>query len=472
MADTTKPTTETPKEAKTIESEIELAKRAFALRKFEESVEHYATALELFLDWDAQRRRPLPHVNVNSTEKHGDGAPESADLLFLYGKALLENAISQAGVVGKEETEGALKGNKEDEAGPSVSKTGKKVISFSGDAEADDEAVDLLGAAQNADEDDEDQEEGEGEGGDDEDEPEDDFNAAWEVLDLARALYAKADGDEAKLKLADTYMCLGDVSLETEKFDQAISDYSSGLSLKEKLLPLHSRQVAEAHYRLSLAMDLTPGRLSGAVGHAERALKSVDERLAILKSKLAEAPSDQDAAMEDGSGASAKGKAKATGMISTLANDTIEGLSKSQLESQIKEFEELRGDLAAKVEDLRSAPEQPIGESGQVASVTEAANRALDEALNPGYSLAGPSGAVNDLSGMIKKKKKAPAAESAQSSSAPGTGASTPGTLDISGKSSGKRKAEDEEMADGATTPVEKRVKLTEDAETGTNSGA
>lgn len=33
--------------APTIESEVELAKRAFALRKFEEAVERYATALEL-----------------------------------------------------------------------------------------------------------------------------------------------------------------------------------------------------------------------------------------------------------------------------------------------------------------------------------------------------------------------------------------------------------------------------------------
>jgi HAT1-interacting factor 1 len=50
----------------------------------------------------------------------------------------------------------------------------------------------------------------------DEDAPEDDFNAAWEVLDLARALYEKqGDSDEAKLKVADTYIALGDVSLET-----------------------------------------------------------------------------------------------------------------------------------------------------------------------------------------------------------------------------------------------------------------
>lgn len=32
-----------------------------------------------------------------------DDAPELADLYFLYGKALLENAISQAGVLGKDQ---------------------------------------------------------------------------------------------------------------------------------------------------------------------------------------------------------------------------------------------------------------------------------------------------------------------------------------------------------------------------------
>jgi HAT1-interacting factor 1 len=49
------------------------------------------------------------------------------------------------------------------------------------------------------------------------DEPEDDFNAAWEILDLARSLFDKRkdEDDEIKLKLADTYVSLGDVSLET-----------------------------------------------------------------------------------------------------------------------------------------------------------------------------------------------------------------------------------------------------------------
>jgi len=97
------------------------------------------------------------------------------------------------------------------------------ILSFSGDGDdpmddGEDKPVDLFGKAAAEDDDDE-EEGGEGEGEED-GEPEDDFNAAWEVLDLARAIYDKqlSDNDEdeeVKLKLADTYIALGDVSLET-----------------------------------------------------------------------------------------------------------------------------------------------------------------------------------------------------------------------------------------------------------------
>lgn len=90
------------------------------------------------------------------------------------------------------------------------------ILSFSGDAEEEDPAVDLFGNAEKAVAE---EEKAAAEGGEEEDEPEDDFNAAWEVLDLARAIYDKQvqqeDDDEVRLKLADTYIALGDVSLET-----------------------------------------------------------------------------------------------------------------------------------------------------------------------------------------------------------------------------------------------------------------
>ena len=99
---------------------------------------------------------------------------------------------------------------------------GNKILSFSGDAEDEedgddhdhDPAVDLFAEASKPDVEGEEEEAGEGA---DEAEPEDDFNAAWEVLDLARAIYEKQmDGnDEMRLKVADTFIMLGDISLET-----------------------------------------------------------------------------------------------------------------------------------------------------------------------------------------------------------------------------------------------------------------
>lgn len=90
------------------------------------------------------------------------------------------------------------------------------ILSFSGDAEEEDPAVDLFANAESAAVE---EEKAAAAAEEEEDEPEDDFNAAWEVLDLARAIYDKQvqqDGDdEVRLKLADTYIALGDVSLET-----------------------------------------------------------------------------------------------------------------------------------------------------------------------------------------------------------------------------------------------------------------
>lgn len=119
--------------------------------------------------------------------------------------------------------------------------------------------------------------------------------------------------------------------------------------MKQKILPVHSRQIAEAHYKLSLALDLTPGKLAGAVEHAEKAVQSVDTRLGLLREALAKAPAEEDSRMEDAAAAGAKGKAKASGILGNLVTDSLDGLTREQLEAQIKEFEELKSDLNAKV---------------------------------------------------------------------------------------------------------------------------
>ncbi|RXW23044.1 hypothetical protein EST38_g2820 [Candolleomyces aberdarensis] len=414
MASNEKAAAATTQPELTVESAIEQAKRAFALRKYEQAVELYGTALELL------------------TKEAGEDAPETADLYFSYGKALLENAIAQNGVLGKDQPE-------VDAAEDASSKgSHRPILSFSGDAEdGDDPTIDLL----NAPLDDEDEEEGEAEAEDEEGEPEDDFNAAWEVLELAKTIYEKqlqTDSDEeVQLKLADTFIALGDVSLETEKFDQAIGDYQSGLDLKVKLLPTSSRQIAEAHYKLSMVLDLTSGRLADAIGHVEQALESVEHRLAELRSgldgQLPPLPAEGEEKVD------VKGKGKQVAKL--VRDDVVQKMTKTQIEAEIKELNGLKEDLVLKIEEMKTQPHE-----GEVESAPALAAKALDSELNVKgtSSSASAPAVVNDLTSIVKKKKKpAPAADAAAAGN-------------------GKRKADDSEEVGNN----EKKARLEDEMQT------
>ncbi|TFY50446.1 hypothetical protein EVG20_g11513 [Dentipellis fragilis] len=392
----------------TIEGAIDHAKRAFALKKYEQAVEHYGTALELM------------------TKKHGEDAPETADLYFSYGKALLENAIAQSTVLGKDGGDDALgKDDKDDSsANPGA------ILSFSGDVE--DEAVDLFAEASKAaaaEEEDADEEEEDGA------EPEDDFNAAWEVLDLARAIYEKQkdEDEEVRLKLADTYIALGDVSLETGMLPRPLY-HADRPDTQDRHAPTMVTPDCRAHYKLSIVLDLTMGRLADAIVHAQKALESVDARVAELKAGLEGTlpPIDQVEAKAD-----AKGKGKAAGG-KLVRDDLVQKMSKAQIEAEIKELAGLKEDLALKVEEMKTSPNE--GHSSAPALVAQA----LDKELNAGAPQVNTNGQlpVYDLTSVVKKKKKAPEEGSAE-----------------------KRKAED----DGSNSPAEKKARLEGAAEASTS---
>lgn len=141
---------------------------------------------------------------------------------------------------------------------------------------------------------------------------------------------------------------MDDAHAISEKFEQAITDYEAGLALKNDLLPISSRHIAEAHYKLSIALDLTPGRLSDAITHAEKAFESIESRLVELRDGLqapaqpAETPAPAEEAKPD-----VKGKGKAIPKL--IRDDLVEKMSKNQIEAEIKELTELREDLALKV---------------------------------------------------------------------------------------------------------------------------
>lgn len=257
----------------------------YGLKNYDAAAEAYSTAVEM-----------QDHL-------HGEMSPQNAELIYRYGRCLFKVAITKSDVLGGK-VAGEKKKEKKTKAGPSngegsssalptkEEKTSEEVVEAAVEtkdgvkAEAEPKAENQpffqLTGMENWEESDE---EGEGEEGDAEDE-EDDFANAYEMLDLARVLFtrqldaikglepmehAKGDGEQdngtakptdaspesrkVKELLADTYDLQAEISLENERFHDAIPDSRASLSFKKDLYPKESELIAEAHYKLSLALE-------------------------------------------------------------------------------------------------------------------------------------------------------------------------------------------------------------------------
>ncbi|CAI7588615.1 unnamed protein product [Penicillium palitans] len=226
-------------------------------------------------------------------ELNGELSPENADLLYAYGKSLYNVAVSKSDVLGSK-----VAGEQQPQSGTTsstnTSSAGSKTTSdsFVQDAIAN-SMTDKSSSAKRAerepgpteskpffqftgdenfvDSDDEDEETAEQAEDDEED---DDFANAFEVLDLARVLYLKKlsaaeenDGGKGKStevssdikhikeRIADTHDLQAEISLEAERFSEAVTDLRTVLELRNSLYPLEDPSVAECHYKLSLALE-------------------------------------------------------------------------------------------------------------------------------------------------------------------------------------------------------------------------
>ncbi|KAJ1504859.1 hypothetical protein HMI55_006645 [Coelomomyces lativittatus] len=133
----------------------------------------------------------------------------------------------------------------------------------------------------------------------------DDFEIAFEVLDVARVIYTsmlngemekdlgdipfegkgkeKLDVDLIlKQRLAEVISTLADVSLESESFTQAIEDYQKALLMKRDFLPPSDRRLAETHYKLALAIEYGNQSLDLALEHLKESRNVMVARQAEL----------------------------------------------------------------------------------------------------------------------------------------------------------------------------------------------
>ncbi|CAP96029.1 hypothetical protein E8E15_006714 [Penicillium rubens] len=281
-------------------------------------------------------------------ELNGELSPENADLLYAYGKSLYNVAVSKSDVLGSK-VAGEQQPQSGDASSTNKSSAGSKSTSDSlvQDAIANSMA-EKSSSTKRADResepteskpffqftgdenfvDSEDEDEEAGEQGEDEEE-DDDFANAYEVLDLARVLYLKklsaveendggkgkstvmsSDIKHVKERIADTHDLQAEISLEGERFSEAVTDLRTVLELRNSLYPQEDPSVAECHYKLSLALEFASAQQGGeedgddkpkideemrkeAAIQMEHAIASCKVRMAQEEKKL-EAEKDED----------------------------------------------------------------------------------------------------------------------------------------------------------------------------------
>merc|ERR1711970_676984 len=107
---------------------------------------------------------------------------------------------------------------------------------------------------------------------------------AWEMLELAKVIFTKQadetkdDQADVEKKLCETFLALGEVSLENENYPQAVDDLTSCLKKQPEKLPADSRSIAETHYQLGVAQ--------GFHLHFEEAVKSLNDAITVLTTRI------------------------------------------------------------------------------------------------------------------------------------------------------------------------------------------
>jgi len=198
------------------------------------------------------------------SRQFGETAVECAEAYFYYGKALLEMSRLETGVMGN-----ALKGvpEKEDSTKSSQIEDPEKLTEEEmaeveekvGEALEDNEVVcDILDEKscesedemsehdEESEEEDESKEPMEVEGNVDEDPTS--LQLAWEILELAKLVFTRNNSEQ---KLVETLLLLGEVSMESKHYQQAVEDLQMCL---KKHQSGDSRTLAETHYKLGIAL--------------------------------------------------------------------------------------------------------------------------------------------------------------------------------------------------------------------------
>lgn len=193
------------------------------------------------------------------------------------------------------------------------------------------------------------------------------IEVAWEVLCLAKRLYMTDESLEGRMKLAETLQKIGEISIEWDNNDNAVSILEECLKIRSAILPPEDRLIALTYYHLGLAHSFKSDT-QNANENFQKAIEVIEKRIASLSKDLAVAESNQD----------------------TLVINSYK--------KEINELKELLPDMTMRLDDSKEDGEK----SAEVLKRTrEEAEREEAEAKKVCLDSSKP---VDDISYLVKRK--------------------------------------------------------------------
>ncbi|XP_020298680.1 nuclear autoantigenic sperm protein [Pseudomyrmex gracilis] len=200
---------------------------------------------------------------------------------------------------------------------------------------------------------------------------------AWEVLELAKLVLLKR-GSAGWKKLAEAYSLLGQVAMESSNHESALTDFKACLNLLEKMTPRDHRAIAEIHYQMGVAHSIA-NNFDASIEQFNQASALLEAKIVYLKTLQDDPPQSDDPFY------------------------TVEG--------EIKELQDLLPEIQEKIADIKDQKK----EADVIKKIKEEANGCSSNAEAKANEASGSgiaSKPVSDISHLVRKKRKAEDEES------------------------------------------------------------
>lgn len=190
---------------------------------------------------------------------------------------------------------------------------------------------------------------------------------AWEVLCLAKRLFMTDESYEGRLKLAETLQKIGEISIEWDNNDNAVSILEECLKIRSAILEPEDRLIALTYYHLGLAHSFK-SETQQANESFQNAINVIEKRISSLSQDLAKAKEAQD----------------------TVAIGAYE--------KEINELKDLLPDMTMRLDDSK---EDGLKTTEAIKRTREEMQKEDEEALKVCSDKSKP---VDDISHLVKRK--------------------------------------------------------------------